>query len=326
MRPTNLIGLLTFIPAVLCARISSSAIPPPPEEKLPYEIWFTGTYLSATSININAVEPFITFLAFYGNYQSDWKVKSHETTWSINPAIQIMFKLTDRLGINFTGGFLSNFRGNKKATHITDSSITLGYEVLKDQKDSWVPNFRLSLDVLIPTGHYKRLDPKKHGIDITGGGAYFFGPLLAFSKTFRFPCHFMNLYWSFAYLFPINAYVKGVNTYGGGMGTRGKIRPGQALQAILSAEYSLTNHWVLALDLQLLHQTSSSRFHGRRGFMAPGVPARVGLPSSVNFSIAPQIEYNFNAKSGVLFGSWCSVAGRNSRAFASIFFAYLYVF
>ncbi len=318
------ISLIALCPALLGADINPMVEPVP--EPPPYEIWYTGTYLSATAVNINAIEPFITLAAFYGNYESDWKLKRHETTWSANPAVEVIFELTKRLGIELTGGLLSNFRGNQKATHFTDSSIILGYEVLEDRKDSWVPNFRLGLEILLPTGHYNHLDPKKQGIDITGSGAYFFGPLLAFSKTFRFPCHFMNLYWSFGYLFPTNAYLKGLNTYGGGHGTRGKIRPGQGLAAILSAEYSLSNHWVLALDIELLHQTASSHFKGRPGILSPGIPAPVGLPSSISLSVAPQIEYNFNSKSGIIFGAWGTVAGRNSRAFASAIFAYLYVF
>ncbi len=318
------ISCITLIPAILCARITSE---PEIVDEEPYDLWYTGTYLSATSVNISGIEPFITVFGVYGEYNSDWKVKSvKETLWSINPMLEILIKLNNKIGLEFNGGFLSNFKGGEKATHLTDSSLILGYEISTDQKDTPIPNCRLGFQTIFPTGNYKHLDPKKSGVDITGGGAYFFGPILAFSKTFRLPCHFFNLYWSVGYFIPTYAYIKGLSVYGGGFGTRGKIHPGRILDVILSGEYSLANHWVFALDFELIYLSKSSHFHGRRGQFLPGIPALVGLPSSISISVAPQLEYCFSAKSGILFGAWCSVAGRNSRAFASGFFAYMYLF
>lgn len=317
---------IALIPALLCARVSSK-LEEAENEELPYDIWYTGTFLSATAVNLTAIEPFITFYGFYGDYDSDWKVKSaKETTWSINPSVELLLKLTHKLSVEFLGGFLSNFKGGEKATHITDTIVILGYEISTDKKNTPIPNCRLGFQTTFPTGKYDRLDPKKKGIEVSGQGAYFFGPLLSFSKTFRLPCHFFNLYWSAGYFIPTYAYVKGLNDYGGGRGTKGKIRPGRLLQAGLSGEYSLANHWVFGFDLELLYLSKTSHFKGRRGESLPGVAAHVGLPSSITISVAPQLEYNFTSTSGILFGAWCTVAGRNTKAFASAFFAYLYVF
>lgn len=313
------LSCITLAPALLVAHGSAQPETPPSSNILQYEPWYTGTYLAATAVNVTAIEPFITGYDIYGVYESDWKVKSKETIWSISPELEVIVALTKRIGIEVLGGFVSNFRGSKHSTHILDTMVLLGYQISTDDKDSWVPNCRLSFETIFPSGKHDRLDPSKGGIDISGEGAYFLGPELACSKMFQFPCHFLNIYWSFGYFFPTEAHIKGLSIYGGGRGTKGKIRPGQSLQALLSFEYALNQRWVLAFDSQLLYQRPASHFRGR-------TITHVGLPSSMQISVAPQIEYNFNAKSGIIIGSWCTVAGYHSRAFASAFFVYLYVF
>lgn len=319
------ITLITLTPALLCARAATTE-PVVVKEKPPYELWYTGTLLAATSVNISAIEPFVTFAGIYGDYASNWKLKGAETIWSISPQIDFQFTLTKKIGVEIYAGFVSNFRGGQKATHFIDTFLLLGYQVSTDQENSWVPNCRFYVVGTFPSGKYDRLDAKKRGIDETGQGAYFVGPELAFSKTFKLPCHFFNLYWSLSYYFPTYAHVKGLNVFGGGQGTRGKIRPGQSLQALLSFEYSLPCNWVFAFDSQLVYQRATSRFKGTSGTLPTGLAANVGLKSSYEISIAPQIEYNFDDDNGILFGAWGTVAGRNTKAFASLFFAYVHIF
>ncbi len=47
-------------------------------------------------------------------------------------------------------------------------------------------------------------------------------------------------------------------------------------------------------------------------------------PTSAQFSIAPAIEYNWNANIGIIFGSWFTLAGKNSTQFTSGVFAFNY--
>jgi hypothetical protein len=149
--------------------------------------------------------------------------------------------------------------------------------------------------------------------------------VLVFRKLFYLPHSFFSLRWSIGYLFPSTVKVKGFNTYGGGYGTEGKVKPGQTLTAFLSGEYSINQRWVLAFDTEFLAQRKS-HFTGKNGVNDIGEMASTNLPSSVQISFAPEVEYNFSQSSGLLAGVWFTVAGKDSAAFASAFLTYLYIF
>ena len=149
--------------------------------------------------------------------------------------------------------------------------------------------------------------------------------MLVFRKLFYLPHSFFSLRWSIGYLFPSTVKVKGFNTYGGGYGTEGKVKPGQTLTAFLSGEYSINQRWVLAFDTEFLAQRKS-HFSGKNGVNNVGGVANTKLPSSVQISFAPEVEYNFSQSSGLLAGVWFTVAGKNSSAFYSAFLTYLYIF
>ena len=63
-------------------------------------------------------------------------------------------------------------------------------------------------------------------------------------------------------------------------------------------------------DFQYQH-SNKNRFSGKKGGSAPIAP------SSEQISMAPALEYNFNANVGIIGGAWFSVAGRNSTQFIS---------
>lgn len=294
-----------------------------------YIPWFTGPLLAPTPINMKpghpAIEPSLTIFNTYGIYNAGWNLKKKDRVWAVNPLIDFQFGITNDLGIETLVSFISNFKNGQNFSHFQDTVVLFGYQVSKDVKDSWVPDFRFILQETFPTGKYQKLSPQKQGIDATGFGSFQTGPVLAFRKLFYLPESFFSLRWSIGYLFPSTVRVTGLNAYGGGHGTKGNVRPGQTLTAFLSGEYSFSQHWVLAFDTEFLYQRKS-RFSGKDGITSVGEKVSVGLPSSVQISFAPEIEYNFTPLSGMLAGVWFTVAGRNSTAFMSTFFAYVYVF
>lgn len=199
----------------------------------------------------------MTLFNTYGRYNSNWKLKKQDSTWGINPLIDFQFGITNNLGIETLVSFISNFKNGKSASHFQDTTVLFGYQVSNDIKGSWVPDFRLILQETFPTGNYQKLDRSKEGIDSTGFGSFQTGPVLVFRKLFYLPHSFFSLRWSIGYLFPSTVKVKGFNTYGGGYGTEGKVKPGQTLTAFLSGEYSINQRWVLAFDTEFLAQRKS---------------------------------------------------------------------
>lgn len=316
----NLIILL-ILPTLLLAR--QKTIITHPNIQIPYEPWFTGPALAPTAVNMKlghpALEPVVTLFDNYGSYNNHWKLEKETTIWTLNYLIDFQFATSERTGVEIIASFNESHRKDKTSTHFTDTILLLGYQVSDDQKDSWVPDFRLFFETFFPTGKFRQLKPENFEIDATGQGAYFFGPNFSFQKLFYLDNHFFVLHWSLGYFFPTRARLKETSAYGGGPGTRGTIRPGQLLTAFLSGEYSLNQRWVLSFDTAFVYQQRAKDFRGTT--LIP-----VASPTTVQLSFSPQIQYNLSPQSGFLFGSWFTLTGRNADAFASLFAAFTHVF
>lgn len=125
------------------------------------------------------------------------------------------------------------------------------------------------------------------------------------------------------YSLPAPVSLKGFSVYGGGYSAKGRIFPGQNLEADLGVELSLTRRWALACDL-VGTWAARSRFQGNPGMTPDGRRSRVGAGSSVQYTLAPAIEYNWSANIGVIGGGWFTLGGRNSVRFWSAVFAFNY--
>ena len=298
--------------------------------ELSYQPWFTGPLLTPTSINMEpghpAIEPSVTIFWNYGNYSNDWELKKENRSVTINPYVDFQFAITKRTGIELQVQSFTTIRNGESTTGYADTNILFGYQVSDDQKNSWVPDFRFLLEIIFPSGKYDKLDPKKDFNDATGQGAFFIGPNLAFQKLFYLPRNFFILQWAVGYFFPSRTTVKGFNLYGGGKGTKGKIRPGKFLTAFISGEYSLSQRWVIGFESEFFYQFPSSKFEGTTGIQLDGLLASIGKPSSSQLIVLPELQYNFNAHSGLLMGGWFSLIGKNTKAFAAGFIGYLYIF
>jgi|JI10StandDraft_1071094.scaffolds.fasta_scaffold10997_10 hypothetical protein len=294
-----------------------------------YIPWFTGPLLSPTPVNMlpghPAIEPSITIGNNYGKYDSHWRLNRETNEWFINPFLDFQLGFTDRMGLEILTSCISNFKKGASATRMQDTILLLGFQIANDVKGRWIPDIRIDLQETLPTGSYQKLNPENCGTDSTGQGAFQTGPLLIIHKLFYPGNHFLALKVSLSYLFPSNVKVKGYNTYGGGAQTNGIVHPGQTLTTFFSAEYSISQRWGWGFDSLLTYQKKST-FSGRSGRNTDNQPVSVDLPSSVQISLAPFLEYNFSSRMGVLGGSWFTIAGKNSLAFLSGYFAFLYIF
>ncbi|MCF7852530.1 MAG: hypothetical protein K9M07_04745 [Simkaniaceae bacterium] len=319
--------ILMVISQIGYAKISSSkGISKPGPEYMP---WFTGPFLAPTPVIMApghpSLEPAILFSSAYGTYHSNWSLKKAPTIWSINPTIDYDFAISERWGLELYPGFIVNFSEGHSAAFLQDTNIYLGYQIATDDPNSWVPNIQIDLHQLYPTGKYEHLNPNKNGIDATGQGSFQFGPLFSVEKRFQPWGHYLNLEWSIGWLWGIPTHVESFNAFGGGYGTDGKAKPGTSFFGYFSGEYGITQNWVFACDFYLFNQSASS-FSGIKGITQEGTTPSVSLPSSTQISITPSLEYNVSENMGFLFGTWVTVAGRNSQAFASLFWAAVFTF
>lgn len=283
--------------------------------------WMTGPLLAPAGATIpkghTNIEPYLFFTDNKGTYNDRWKSNKSPEANTLSPTMIISQGLTNWMDIQLVVPFDYKSKEGQHSTGFGDSSVTLGFQALRGQLDNWVPDLRLTVEETFPIGDYKNLNPARLGTDAIGAGSYQTSLGANFQKLTEFNNgKFLRTRLSLIYTFPGSTNVTGFNTYGGNASTNGWVEPGQVFNSDLSFEYTLTQHWVPAIDFA--YQTSqASVFHGFTGRTSSGLPVAVGGPSSNLFSIAPAIEYNFSPNLGIIAGVWFSATGRNTGNFTS---------
>jgi len=268
--------------------------------------------------------PFFAYTAeddpyFAGTLLSTLPVNVAPTHWLIEPYLYIVRQTTDHLTsaqllLQFETGLndwidvtlYPNFYYTHSNSHsfylLGDTKLSFGFQVLYEEQETWIPNFRLLLEESFPTGKYDHLNPHANHADATGSGAY----ETSFTSVLQKTLIPFTLNLTLSYTVPTKVHVKGFNAYGGNSHTNTYLFPGQQFVGNIGIEYSLTQVWILALDLHYQHQNASSH-----------PTPTVGLPSQNQFSIAPCIEYNPSPNFGFEIGSWFTLYTRNCSPFIS---------
>jgi hypothetical protein len=170
-----------------------------------------------------------------------------------------------------------------------------------------VPTIALMFNLAIPTGKYDHLSALKHG---HGSGS--FAPEVGVNvqhyfllKNDRLLRARINLLKSF----PMRSDISGRSVFGTGPDFHGHAKPGSRTALIGAVEYSLTNEWVLALDVEA-DFWDKTKVEGRDGGGGPLVNQT--FPSSWNVGFAPAVEYNWSPRTGIILGVWIIPKGHNT--------------
>lgn len=322
-----LLFFLIFLVPLVAADKPNDAPPPlaqaEEEPSLEEHPWLTGPLFSPSAVTIPKghanYEPYLFVnnnIAYWNNH---WKIQGAKQVDNVNLQIALQFGLNDFMDITIGPQGYYSYVGNQDSFEFGDLLVGLGFQLCREGKKWYEAAVKLAIKELFPTGKYSGLNPLKNGTDSAGGGSFQSGLAFTFAKLYHL-CeeHFLATRLNFTVTIPSSVKVSGFNTYGGGYGTSGRVQPGTTLLAILGLEYTLNQHWALALDLQNLYSTKTF-FSGSAGTTTDGgaIAATTGHPTANVFSVAPAIEYNYNANVGVIAGAWVGIAGRNTPQFAS---------
>lgn len=312
------IWIFTLICALLyctqghCRRGARTEISPEVLEK--QGPWFTGPLLTASAHVVAPdhfnLEPYLFVTDTYGSYDDEWHAHSVPKTLEIRPLVS--FQLGICKNIDFTTSPRAFYTRKQGKASVQFGDLPLGFEfqLLNDTAENWSPAIKLTVREFFPTGKYQKLNPDKNGTDGVGSGSYRTEFDLVFGRLFHTGgAHYLNARVAFTYGMFSHTHVKGFNSYGGGHGTSGTVRPGSHFDILLGLEYSLSLNWALALDVVNVYGNKTS-FSGKTA-------AKVGGPSFDQVSLAPAIEYNFNEALGIIGGAWFTVGGRNTSQFVS---------
>ncbi|MBS0624877.1 MAG: hypothetical protein JSS32_02365 [Verrucomicrobia bacterium] len=282
--------------------------------------WYTGPLLTPSATMMppgyaNA-QPYIFIVDNYANYNEDRKsVSLANNLINLNPLNILQIGITDSMDTSITNQTQTNWQDGKSGGGYGDTQVSFGF--LVQEQGLYIPKMKVSISETFPTGKYQRLRPS--GLDGAGGGTYATSFSFAIAKIFFWATqHPVNTRYAMSYQVSTPVKVHGYNAYGGGIGTKGVVKPGNKFNADLGIEVSIDQRWVLANDF-VYTMTDQTTFTGK-------TTAPVGKGFSDNFSLAPAIEYNFNENLGVLGGVQFSVYGRNSLNFISAILSIEYTF
>lgn len=283
--------------------------------------WLTGPLLTPSPYcmpfgHFN-FEPYLFVTKTSHEYNQKWSPQRVPTFVSATFQPSIQLGIAPNFEFDILPSATWNHSRHQAKTVFNDFSLLLAYQLYKGHPNKWYPRIKLYIQETFPTGKFQHLDPTKFGTDIGGVGQYQTQIGLVFGKVWYFGhLHWLTNRFNVSFTTAPKLHVSDTNIYGGVKGTKGIINPGNQVRVLTGFEYTINLNWVLAIDLLYLH-IGKDTFHGRKGFIADGIPAAIGLPSSDLFSVAPACEYNWNDSLGIIIGPWITVAGRNAVDFTS---------
>lgn len=341
MKRRYLAALFILSSALLFAQEQKA--PPPPEvvEKQLQEAeseferaqkmfnpWYSGPIVTGSAHVMKPgkanIQPYLFVTDNYARYDAETTARHIPDFVVINPFISSQIGIISWMSCSLGLQWVHNKQSGQHATNVGDTSFGLNFALLKETP--YKPAIRLSVTEAFPTGHYQHFDPKKGGVASTGAGSYQTTFTFNVSKiVWWIVTHPMNFRTSLNYTVLSHVHVEGFNTYGGGFGTKGTVRPGSSFTGNLGYEFSFTQNWAFALDA-VYSFAWANKFSGKAGVTSTGAPATVGGPFSESFSLAPAIEYNPYANLSFIAGPWFTVWGKNTLDYISGIFSFSYTF
>jgi len=327
----RLIFCLFFLPLALIAQ--NGAVHKSPERieveledteslfrktKKMFNPYYTGPLITPTTemmpVGQANIQPFMFITGNYANFDEDrHSIPLLHNSYQFKVVVPIQIGVTDSTDVTITPSATANWQNNMSGGGFGDLVTTYGFLIFTETV--YIPQFKFTISEQFPTGRYKNLTSL--GLNGSGEGSYQTQFGFVTSKiiwwTYPYP---INTHLFLGYNIATDVNVSGFNNYGGGFGTKGRVRPGNTSTADFGFELSFSQHWVFACDLAYTAQ-DRTKFHGIPGRAADGTPADVGSGFNDNLSLAPAIEYNFSDMLSILWGVQFSVYGRNSQNFVN---------
>lgn len=282
--------------------------------------WFTGPLLAPAGHTIPRGHSNLEIYGFYtineGIYTRNWKLVHTPHSKSVvgNPIFS--HGLTDKIDVQYGIPYVYNKNLGSQSQGIGDTSVALGYQLLEQKDSKWMPDLRITVQEIIPTGNFEDLDPLNNGTDATGLGSYQTGVALNFQHLKPLGTHYLRTRLSLNYLAPSTVNIRGLSSFGGTAQTLGNIDPGALFTADLAAEFTLTQKWVAVMEGYYASRGATS-FNGFIGNNAKGELGSIGHGDIEEITLSPAIEYNFSPNVGIIAGPWFTVSGRETTEFLS---------
>jgi hypothetical protein len=281
------------------------------------DAWWTGPMLAPSANTLPKghflLEPYVYDVMTDGFFNSSGKPVSTPQEHEFGSLTYINYGLFNK----FTVGVIPTFDYVEPSNGPSSSRIGVGdltvqaqYRLHLFRENTWIPTVSMALQETLPTGKYDQLANRpSNGV---GAGAFTTSPSLYTQTFFWMPNgRILRMRFNVVPAFSRQVTVQGVSIYGTGQDFRGHAKPGASVFVDLAGEYSLTRHWVLALDATYRDQ-SNTPVAGYN--MLNSNPIDLNSGASDAFGLAPAVEYNWRGNIGVLLGVRLIPAAHNTSA------------
>lgn len=294
------------------------------------EPWYTGPILAPSGhvlpLGYGNLQPYLYYTIHTARFDEDGHKHSIPHKQIVLPQIFLQFGVTNWMDATLVTQAAYKKQEGESSFQYGDTGLNLGFQLLEAKKGSFQPDIRLIISESFPTGKYQRLNPNEKSTDQNGDGSFKTGfGLVCQKKITAFKMHPFRVRWFVSYIYRSPVGVHDLNAFGGGKGTNGTITLDPSFITILAWEFSFSQRWVFAIDMQYTIR-GAAYFQGDPGFDEEGNPFQLGSKKGTEFSLAPALEYNFNANVGLLGGVWFTAYGTNTADFISYIISLNYTF
>jgi hypothetical protein len=212
-------------------------------------------------------------------------------------------------------------RGERAADFggLGDINLTFKYRLVEETEAA--PTVSAIFSPTFPSGHFRRLNPGRLGMDQLGSGSYNFTTGLNVSKYLSPFIVYGNLWYTMGTAYtsnedrcPLVRDENGDLVEGDAVSTRVRNYPRDFVTVNLAAEYPLTKKWIALVELTSTWE--AGRLIGHKANLAP----------AALLSILPGIEYMATDKFSLALGVQIDLAGKNTTANITPLLSMVYAF
>jgi len=270
------------------------------------------------------------------NFSPSWRRISAEGDFkSLGMAMKLTYGLWNNLEVYAVIPYIHNWannvqepgpRGERAADFGGMGNINLTFKYRLVEETQTVPTVSAIFTPSFPTGHFRRLNPGRLGMDQLGGGSYNFTTGLNVSKYLSPFIVYGNLWYTMGTAYtstedrsPLVRDENGDLVEGDAVSTRVRKYPRDFVTVNLAAEYPMTKKWIALLELTSTWE--AGRLIGHKANVAA-----TPLLNLVPLSIFPGIEYMATDKFSLALGVKIDLVGKDAPANIAPVLSMVYVF
>jgi hypothetical protein len=270
------------------------------------------------------------------NFSPSWRRISAEGDFkSLGMAMKLTYGLWNNLEVYAVIPYIHNWannlqepgpRGERTADFGGMGNILLTFKYRLVEETQTVPTVSAIFTPSFPTGHFRRLNPGRLGMDQLGSGSYNFTTGLNVSKYLSPFIVYGNLWYTMGTAYtsnedrsPLVRDENGDLVEGDAVSTRVRNYPRDFVTVNLAAEYPMTKKWIALVELTSTWE--AGRLIGHKANVGP-----TPLLNLVPLSIVPGIEYMATDKFSLALGVKIDLAGKDAPANIAPFLSMVYAF